>query len=206
MNYTIQQVSKEFGKAHFQVLDANGFPVGEIDIEGKPLTRAAVTVNVADKQIQMLQIFDPAALGDNPYPELTKRPLDTFEISGDIGEGRIFRRSIKVSLLASFSIQTMCLGGAVYDTYKAHFGTDGTKAAVYRGDVRIANMHKDYKVTNDVHSFALETIDENYFADAVIVGIHWYLSGYYIKDYQEVKGSSASIMTTKNKFILDKVK
>ena len=206
MNLIIQQISKNFGNVCFQILDETNSQVGVINVTAKDLQLNTITsVSAYGRGLTLHWMPGIKAFFDNPYKRLTLRPFGMYSISGDLGEGRVFRRFVKRNFLIRYFQQTMVLNNGLYKVYSASFGKQGSKSAVYRNDVRIANIYKGYKVIDDVHSFTLEILDTNYILDSLAILAHLYLTVYHSVN-QTTKGVQVSDITTKDEYILERVR
>ncbi len=206
MRYKIIQKNKHFKDVYFQVADENGNVAGDVTITAKGITyKRFATVRALGKTIRLNEIRRIKAIFNNPYKEITKRPFNSFDISGDSGNGRIFQNLIQLpNSLSGYYADTMCIGSELYTVYKASFGTDGIKAAAYKGNMRICNFHIPYKIVNDEYNFDLEMYDDAMLLEAVTLVIYWYMDKFYSAS-QTIKSVSVSNVVSQNEFLLDKV-
>ena len=205
MNFEIKQVNKNFTQVCFYILDENQYQVGQIDVNsGMMPSTSQAAVSVWDRRLYLNEIPLVQARFDNPYQNIAKKPFEVFDISGDLGGGRIFYNEFKHSFASRINMQTMCINNCLFEVYKASFGKQGSKGAIYCNKVRIANIYKGYKVIDDVHNYTVEMLNDNYLLEVSTIVTHWYLSSHYSKD-QTIKGVHTTIMTTRDKDLLDKV-
>ena len=205
MEIKVIQTGREYGKADFQVYDENQAPIGRLDFSWeKGGFKCKAVASVGDKNLYFNQLSNIEAAKNNPYKEISKHPNDTYEISGDLGNGRVFTNSEKTSFLTRRFVPTMCLNNSVYVSYTAGFGEKGYKTAIYKDDIRIANVFTDCKVIDDMHHFRIEMIDDSCVLELVAMMAHRIRFGA-LRGDNYTKGVNVNVLVTTDKYILDKV-
>ena len=207
MNYQIVQKKKHFQNVSFEIMGDAGDIFGEAAVTCNLLT-AMRTVNIrtADGEITLKQIRRVKAILDNPYRDVCKRPFTNYEVMGILGKGRIFENMTTIPGEAGwYYIDTMCIGSNTFVVYKANRKDEGTKAAVYLGEMRVANFYLPYKIIDDVYNFKLEMYDDRFFKEAVMLVMYWYSNSFY-NTRQTIKSISVNYRFNNSDYIMEKVR
>ena len=204
MKIKIKQNSKYFGNVDYSLININGECLGNIYIRSKRTYYslcATLEINGKKAQIKPIRLLD--SIMNNPYRNVVLRPIKPFRISGYYSEGWMFEKDTKLVTNNRFALQRMFLDTGNYVMYKASFGKEGTTAAVYKDDMKIATIHIESKIVNDVYDFDMD-VNESFLMEATIMVMQWYLSYYYSFNHM-IKSISVSDITTRDEFVLSKV-